>query len=89
MPSREIQTIQNVHREMIRDCVEFPKNLITRISANLIDGKPPRGFPYTSAVVSDPEEATCVARSQKNKCDGEQGNCRACWDDPHLTYPLH
>ena len=89
MPSREVRTIQNVHRQMVRDCIEFPKNLVPRISANLIDGKPPAGFEFTSSVVADPAEATCVAQQQKNKCDGEVANCRACWEDRHVSYPLH
>jgi hypothetical protein len=88
MPTREINTIQNVHREMIRHRVEFPKYLIPRVSANKIDGKPPRGFPFTSAVVTGQDDASCVAQLQKNHCDGEIANCRACWTDQHVTYPL-
>jgi Gene product 88 len=88
-PSREIQMIRSVLRERITANLSFPDNLILRISANLIDGKPPRGFPYTSAVVSDPEKATCVAQRQGNRCDGAICNCRACWHEPHVSYPWH
>ena len=88
-PSREVNTIQTVERELIRDLLEWPENFRLRVSANLIDGKHPRGFKYTSVVVSDTENATCIAQQQKNKCDGEIGNCRACWTEPQVTYPLH
>jgi hypothetical protein len=59
-----------------------PPNLKPHVPANLIDGPILKGFPYTSRVVADPEDATCIAQRQKNKCDGEVGNCRACWTDP-------
>jgi hypothetical protein len=89
MPTREIQILQNVHREMVRLALEFPQNLIPRVSANKINGPAPRGFQYTSAVVSDQADATCVAQLQGNKCDGEVADCRACWTEKHVTYPLH
>lgn len=89
MPTREIQVITAVHEEMALQGVPFPANLVPRISANMIDGKPPRGFPYTSAVISDAENASCVAPLQKNRCDGEKTSCRACWAESHVTYPLH
>jgi len=85
LPTREVQTV----RAVLREVLEFPENLIVRVSANRIDGKLPKGFRFTSAVVSNLEEATCVAQKQQNKCDGEVASCRACWEEDHVTYPLH
>ena len=89
MPTREIGVLLAVHREMAEQCIEFPMNLIPRVSANMIDGPIPKGFKYTSRVVTDPEQATCIAQKQKNKCDGEIDNCRACWNADNVDYPLH
>src|SRR5207253_992835 len=69
LPTREYETV--------RACKdEIPDNLVVRVSATLIDGKPPKWWPTTSTVVSDPEEATCPAPDQGGNC----GECRDCWD---------
>lgn len=52
----------------------FPENLVVRLSAAMIDGAAPAGFPHTSTVVTS--GWTCPAPSQDNEC----GSCRACWD---------
>jgi Gene product 88 len=59
--------------EIVRAVGEFPENLVVRLSATKIDGKPPR-WPTTSTVVTEGE--TCPASHQGGSC----GNCRACWE---------
>ncbi len=60
----------------------FPSNLCIRLSAHLIDGKPPLSHGLPVSTVSSqstgiPSEAhICPAPKQNNHC----GNCRACWD---------
>jgi hypothetical protein len=53
---------------------DAPNNLVVRLSAPMVDGKPPKGV-LGSISVSDGSE-TCPAERQGNKC----GDCRACWD---------
>lgn len=66
LPTREIETV--------RACKdEIPENLTVRVSAAMIDGKPPK-WPTTSTVVT--EGGTCPSREQNNSC----GSCRDCWD---------
>jgi Gene product 88 len=85
MPTREIDILRKVLDEM----GAFPSNLIPRVSATRVDGKAPKGWRYTSSVVSDPEEASCISQKQGGKCDGAIDNCRACWLADHVTYQLH
>lgn len=68
----------------------FPRNLVVRLSAAMIDGPPPVGFPHTSTVsrqelFSPP--VTCPAPQQGNQC----GACRACWDHrvANVCYAKH
>lgn len=63
----------------------FPSNLVVRLSAAMIDGAPPVGFPHTSTVVTS--GASCPAPSQNNEC----GTCRACWDPEvqNVSYRKH
>lgn len=63
----------------------FPENLVVRLSAAMVDGPPPAGFPHTSSVVTD--GWTCPAYHQNNKC----GTCRACWDPEieNVSYRKH
>ncbi len=76
LPTREAETVRAVG--------EFPPNLTVRLSAAMIDGKPPR-WPTTSTVVT--EGATCPAPQQGNAC----GECRSCWDRKvkNVAYKLH
>lgn len=83
MPTRETDVLRQVLREM----GAFPTNFIPRVSSPQVDGKPMKGFRYTSNVVTG--AASCIAQKQQNKCDGEAGSCRACWEDDHVSYPLH
>lgn len=54
----------------------FPDNLTVRVSGAMIDGPPPRGFPITSTVVTDPKASNCPATTVRSTCD----DCRQCWD---------
>lgn len=83
MPTRETATLRSVLREI----GEFPTNFVPRVSSPQVNGKPLKGFAYTSNVVT--AGASCIAQLQGNKCDGELGKCRACWEDEHVSYPLH
>ncbi len=47
--------------EVVKACKdEVPENLVVRLSAHQVDGRPPR-WPTTSTVVTDANEATCPA----------------------------
>ena len=83
LPTREAATVRAVQREI----GEFPENLVIRVSAAMIDGKPPRGFATTSTVVSDPENATCPAPQNGGRC----GECRKCWNsqEANIAYQQH
>lgn len=63
----------------------FPENLVVRLSAAMVDGPAPEGFPNTSTVVTS--NATCPAPEQ----DGHCGTCRACWnpDVKNVSYLKH
>jgi hypothetical protein len=67
----------------------FPDNLCVRVSAAMIDGKPPAGFENTSTVhAAKPVQGfACPAPAQGNRC----GECRACWDkgNTNTSYHVH
>ena len=67
----------------------LPANLIVRVSAAMIDGKPSKAFQNTSTVHrnNEPLGFECKARSRGNAC----GPCRACWDKKveNVSYPKH
>jgi hypothetical protein len=83
LPAREAEVVWAVRKEI----GEFPPNLLVRVSAAMIDGKPPKGFPHTSTVVSDPDQATCPSHQQGGVC----ADCRDCWrpDVPSVAYLKH
>src|SRR5215218_1299495 len=72
--------------ELVRRVGQFPPNLPVRLSAHMIDGKPP-DWPTTSVVSSGEKEGyDCPSRRQGNSC----GDCRACWsEEPVVVYSLH
>ena len=77
LPTRE--------QEYVRRLESCPDNLLIRVSAAMVDGPPPKDFPWTSTVVkTDP---TCNAPANDNRC----GACRACWDPNvrNVSYGLH
>jgi hypothetical protein len=69
LPTRE-------YRMVLEHLGDIPDNLVTRLSAHQLDGRPPTELGYpTSTVVTDGSH-TCPATLQGNKC----GDCRNCWD---------
>ena len=84
LPTREYR--------FVREWLQFarkPENLIIRLSAFMMDGKPPvvaktLGLP-TSGVMR--EGFSCPASSQGNECR----DCRACWDSEveNIDYKKH
>lgn len=71
MPTRELVILRAFKGTI-------PANLVIRISATMLDGLPPTGWPHTSAVHTKeppPGVYSCPAHDQGNRC----GECRACW----------
>lgn len=68
---------------------DFPSNLIVRLSAPKIDGRPVSSDLCTSSVHKNqaPYGHECPAHKQSNKC----GDCRACWDKSvkNVSYKAH
>lgn len=72
----------------------FPENLTVRVSATMIDGKPPevvcdwnRTLPTSTVHTADAIGYECPAPKQGNKC----GDYRACWDRDvkNVSYARH
>jgi hypothetical protein len=65
----------------------FPDNLCVRVSAAMVDGKPPQGFENTSTVhAAKPAQGfDCPAQHQGNRCL----DCRACWDKSNSNTSYH
>ena len=84
LPTREIKMIQEYLKNN-----KFPKNLIVRVSAPMVDGPPPKDFKHTSTVHKDgkPHGFDCVSRFQDNQCL----TCTACWDKriKNISYKEH
>lgn len=82
LPTREKVFVHSYLRQVKPS---FPPNLTVRVSAALVDGPAPVGFPNTSTVVSS--SPTCPAPKQNNEC----GTCRACWDPTvqNVSYQEH
>lgn len=64
---------------------QFPKNLVVRVSAAMIDGPPPEYFRNTSTVTTG--APSCPSHKQNNEC----GTCRRCWDPKvkNVSYRKH
>lgn len=83
LPTRELAIVRASRQPV-------PPNLTIRVSATMIDGAAPKGWPVASTVhtVGAPAKAwECPARHQQHQC----GACRACWsrDVPLVSYPRH
>ena len=82
LPTKEYALVREYQRKNIP-----PKNLVIRVSAPMIDGKPSTSFQNTSTVhkKKDPQGFQCEARLRGNRC----GPCRACWDVDvsNVSYP--
>ena len=85
LPTRE----KKIVRTVLSIIGQFPKNLVIRVSAAMIDGDAPAGFDHVSLVHEHaPAKAqACPAPQQNGKC----GDCRACWsrDVPAVSYHKH
>ena len=68
---------------------KFPRNLVVRVSAAMVDGEPPKRFALTSTVhhLGKPIGRECPSSKQGNKC----GDCRACWNPriKNISYKYH
>ena len=84
LPTREVKIVS----DYLKIYNQFPENLLVRISAPMIDGKPLK-FDYTSTVhqKKKPIGHDCPSRFQENKCM----DCRACWDRKvkNVSYHKH
>ena len=84
LPTRE----SGVVREYLRTVGPFPANLRVRVSAAMVDGVPPKSFPYTSTVHKHnaPHGVECKAYTRGNHCR----DCRKCWERySNISYPVH
>jgi hypothetical protein len=85
IPTREHKIIN----DFIKARNTIPDNLIVRISATNIDGKPPKNASHTSTVHSKSKAIgfECKAPSQGGSCL----DCRACWDTniKNVSYKQH
>ena len=84
LPTREVKIV----KDYLKIYKEFPDNLLVRVSAPMIDGKPLK-FRWTSTVhhKEKPIGHDCPSRFQENKCM----DCRACWDRKvkNVSYHKH
>ena len=88
LPTREYQTVDAYRRLGGR----IPSNLCIRLSAHVVDGKPPLRYRLPVSVVDSGRNGIsrnahiCPAPEQNNQC----GKCRACWDPSVkiVSYPL-
>ena len=84
LPTREFGMVREFLKLQAR-----PRNLVIRMSAQMIDQEPPKGFEHTSTVHKNGavHGYDCPSRFQDNEC----GNCRACWDDSvqNTSYYAH
>ena len=83
IPSKEAGIWKQVKKQR-----KVPGNVILRISATMIDGKPSNNFSHTSTVhIDKPQGFICEADTRDGKC----GSCTACWDltIKNISYPKH
>ena len=83
LPTKEYALITRYKKEF----KTFPKNLIVRVSAPMLDTKI-KGFKYTSSIVKNSTmESNCDAYKNQGKCL----DCRLCWNKSikDITYKYH
>jgi hypothetical protein len=83
IPTREYAIVK-----AYRKAHDIPENLVIRLSAHMIDSKPPTGYGLpTSTVTTNESHRTCNAPEQNGKC----ADCRMCWNPsiPNIAYGLH
>ena len=85
LPTREAKIV----KDYLKIYKKFPSNLLVRVSAPMIDGKPLKSFRWTSTVHHKKNHIghDCPARFQENKCM----DCRACWNRKvkNVSYHKH
>ena len=85
LPTREVKVV----KDYLKIYNKFPDNLLVRVSAPMIDGKPLKHFRWTSTVHHKQNAIghDCPSRFQENKCK----SCRACWDRniKNVSYHKH
>jgi len=90
LPTREAK----IYSDWLKSGKRLPDNLIVRVSATMIDGKPSNAFEHTSTVSTKASLASnkfagqiCEASTRGGMC----GPCRACWSTnvANVTYPVH
>ena len=86
LPTREVGLIKE-YKEIYGS---FPKNLVVRISATMVNGTPHKFHEHSSTVATSKDLSigfSCIASTQDNKCL----DCWACWNPKvaNVTYPLH
>ena len=85
LPTRE----KKIVRQYQQAFGEFPKNLIVRVSAAMIDAEPSPDFRNTSTVHRDkkPIGFACPSSKQNNECR----DCRECWNPrrKNISYHYH
>ncbi len=87
MPTREIATLIEVERKLIDECLEWPENLIARVSSPMVNGKP-LNHRYTSTVVTESDEETCPTSVEGGNC--QKHGCTRCWyEEGNVAYLKH
>jgi len=86
LPTREYSFVS----EFVEKHKSFSSNLIVRLSAYMVEGKPPIELAKRLGVLTSGVSKvgfTCPASSQGNKCL----SCRSCWDSnvPNVNYKRH
>lgn len=85
LPTREKRFVNEYQRIF----GSFPKNLVVRVSAAMVDSPAPGGYEHTSTVhhKGPARGYSCPAQQQGNKCL----DCRACWDASvqNVSYHKH
>lgn len=86
LPTREYKIVKSY----LVNYGEFPSNLVVRLSAHMVDQKPPSINNLNTSTVHKNGEAIgteCEAYKNNNEC----GDCRLCWDpkEKNISYKYH
>jgi hypothetical protein len=83
LPTREYKIV----KDYLKKYGSFPKNLIVRLSAHMVNDKAPNINGLNTSTVGYDNGFNCIASKQSNQCL----DCRACWDNKvkNVNYKLH
>ena len=83
LPTREYKIV----KDYLKKYGSFPKNLIVRLSAHMVNDKAPNINGLNTSTVGYDNGFNCIASKQNNQCL----DCRACWDNKvkNVNYKLH